>query len=85
MGFRTLAVEQRSGEIRELLTAVKSEFSKFGDVLARTRDQLEKAAGTIGTAETRTRVISRKLRDVESLPATGADRAKKLKKPLTAN
>ncbi|MGB7182236.1 MAG: DNA recombination protein RmuC [Burkholderiaceae bacterium] len=70
MGFRTLAVEQRSSEIRRLLVTVKSEFSRFGEVLARTREQLEKAAGTIGTAETRTRALSRQLSEVESLPTT---------------
>lgn len=68
MGFRTLAVEQRSSEIRRLLVTVKTEFARFGDVLAKTREQLERAAGTIGTAESRSRVLSRKLNEVESLP-----------------
>ncbi len=67
MGFRTLAVEQRSSEIRQLLITIKTEFSRFGEVLAKTREQLEKAAGTIGTAESRTRVLSQKLQSVEQL------------------
>lgn len=68
MGLKTLAVQQRSGEIRQLLTTVKTEFSQFGEMLAKTRQQLEKAAGNIGDAESRSRVISRRLSDVEILP-----------------
>ena len=74
MGFRTLAVEQRSSEVWRLLGAVKTEFGKFGDVLDKTRTQLERAANTIGSASTRTRAIERKLRDVESLPETESRR-----------
>ena len=72
MGFRTLAIEQRSGEIQLLLGAVKTEFGKFGEVLATTKKQLETVTNSIGKAETRTRAIARKLRDVEALPAGDA-------------
>ncbi|MCP5267058.1 MAG: DNA recombination protein RmuC [Burkholderiaceae bacterium] len=75
MGFRTLAVERRSSEVWRLLGAVKTEFARFGDILAKTREQIERAASTIGSAETRTRVIARRLRDVESLPEREAGRA----------
>lgn len=68
MGFRTLAIEKRSSEAWQVLGAVKAEFGKFGDVLARTRKKLEEASNTIGDAETRTRQIERKLKDVEALP-----------------
>ncbi|MGD9946624.1 MAG: DNA recombination protein RmuC, partial [Burkholderiaceae bacterium] len=68
MGFRTLAVEKRSSEVWQLLGAVKTEFGKFGDVLARTKEQLDRASSTLGSAEVRTRAIERKLRGVESLP-----------------
>lgn len=68
MGFRTLAIERRSSEVWRLLGAVKTEFGRFGDVLARTREQIERAATTIGGAETRSRAIERRLREVESLP-----------------
>jgi DNA recombination protein RmuC len=74
MGFRTLAIEQRSSEVRKLLGAVKTEFAKFGDVLAATRKKLEQASTSIGDAEARTRAIARQLRDVEALPATEAER-----------
>ncbi|HRA78248.1 MAG TPA: DNA recombination protein RmuC [Burkholderiaceae bacterium] len=68
MGFRTLAVEKRSSEVWQLLGAVKTEFSKFGDVLVKTKEQIDRASTTLGAATVRTRAIERKLRDVESLP-----------------
>lgn len=69
MGFRTLAIEQRSSEVWELLSAVKTEFGRFGEVLARTRAQLQSVTNSIGQAETRTRQMARKLKGVEALPA----------------
>jgi DNA recombination protein RmuC len=72
MGFRTLAIEQRSSEVWELLSAVKTEFGKFGDVLAKTKDQLESVTRSIGQAEIRTRQMAKKLKDVEALPAPKA-------------
>jgi len=68
MGFRTLAIEQRSSEVWALLGAVKNEFEKFGQVLAKTRQQLQTVTNTIVEAETRTRQMERKLKDVEALP-----------------
>jgi DNA recombination protein RmuC len=74
MGFRTLAIEKRSSEVWELLGAVKTQFGKFGEVLAKTKKKLQEASNTIGRAEVRTRVISRKLSKVQELPL--ADSAK---------
>jgi DNA recombination protein RmuC len=74
MGFRTLAIEKRSSEVWELLSEVKTEFGKFGEVLARTKDQLETVTKSIGQAEVRTRQMARKLKDVEMLPAPQAAR-----------
>lgn len=68
MGFRTLAIEKRSSEVWQVLGAVKTEFGKFGDVLAKTKSQLETVTRSIETAERRTRVMSTKLREVEALP-----------------
>jgi DNA recombination protein RmuC len=68
MGFRTLALEKRSSEVWQVLGAVKTEFGKFGDVLAATRNTLERAAKNIEQAETRTRQMARKLKSVEALP-----------------
>ena len=67
MGFRTLAVEKRASEIWLLLSAVKGEFGKFGEVLARTKAQLQSVANSIDAAEVRTRQMERKLKDVETL------------------
>jgi len=72
MGFRTLAIERRSSEVWQLLGMVKSEFGKFGDVLAKTKKKLQEASNTIDTAEVRTRAIERKLRQVQEVPATEA-------------
>ena len=73
MGFRTLAIEQRSSEVWELLSAVKTEFGRFGDVLAKTKAQLQTVTNSIGQAETRTRQMTRKLKDVEALPVPQAE------------
>ena len=74
MGFRTLAIEQRSAEVWAVLGAVKTEFGKFGEALAHTRKKLDEASNSIARAETRTRQLSRRLKDVEALPAGDADR-----------
>ncbi|MEO7335136.1 MAG: DNA recombination protein RmuC [Caldimonas sp.] len=68
MGFRTLALEKRSAEVWETLGAVKTEFGKFGAVLAKTKKKLDEASSSIEMAERRTRVMWRELRGVEALP-----------------
>ncbi|HEY4081246.1 MAG TPA: DNA recombination protein RmuC [Burkholderiaceae bacterium] len=68
MGFRTLALEKRSAEVWEVLGAVKTEFGKFGEILAKTKKKLEEASNTIDAAEVRTRAMTRRLKSVESLP-----------------
>lgn len=68
MGFRTLALEKRSSEVWAVLGAVKTEFGKFGDVLAKTKKKLEEASNNLSDAETRTRAMARKLKGVEALP-----------------
>ncbi len=73
MGFRTLAIEQRSAEVWAVLGAVKTEFGKFGESLAYTRKKLEEASQSIVRAETRTRQLTRKLKDVEALPIPGVN------------
>jgi DNA recombination protein RmuC len=57
----------------ELLSAVKTEFGRFGDVLAKTKAQLQTVTNSIGQAETRTRQMTRKLKDVEALPVPQAE------------
>jgi len=73
MGFRTLAIEKRSSEVWQLLGMVKTEFGKFGDVLAKTKKKLQEAGNTIDQAEVRTRAIERKLRDVQEISQTDTE------------
>jgi DNA recombination protein RmuC len=72
MGFRTLSVQKRSGEVWHLLGAVKKEWSKYGDTLEKVQKKLLEASETIEKAQVRTRAIGRKLRDVQDLPASEA-------------
>ncbi len=72
MGFRTLALEKRSSEVWKVLGAVKTEFEKFGGVLARIKGQTETMLNTLGQAETRTRQMSKALKTVEALPGAEA-------------
>ena len=72
MGFRTLAIEQRSSEVWSLLGAVKTEFGKFGDLLDKTGKKLQEAGNTIDNAARRSRAIERKLKDVQELPQAEA-------------
>ncbi|MBM3891803.1 MAG: DNA recombination protein RmuC, partial [Verrucomicrobia bacterium] len=74
MGFRTLAIQKRASEVWAVLGAVKTEFGKFGEVLAKVKKKIDEASNTIDSAEQRTRVIQRKLRQVEELPAAEATR-----------
>ena len=67
MGFRTLALEKRSAEVWEVLGAVKTEFGKFGDVLAKTKKKLDEASSAIEAAQTRSNVMTRRLKSVEGL------------------
>jgi len=68
MGFRTLALEKRSAEVWEVLGAVKTEFHKFGEVLAKTKKKLDEASNTIDAAQRRTRAMTRSLKSVEAVP-----------------
>lgn len=70
MGFRTLALEKRSSEVWQVLGAVKTEFGKFGDVLAKVKSQTETVLKTLDSAETRSRAMGRALKKVEALPDT---------------
>ena len=68
VGFNTLALEQRSNEVREMLSVVKTEFGKFGHVLANVKRQANTVVNSIGEAETRTRQMARALKGVEAAP-----------------
>ena len=68
MGFRTLAIQQRSSEVWQVLRAVKTEFGKFGDTLANVKKSLDTASSRIGQTESRTRMMLRSLKNVEAMP-----------------
>ncbi len=68
MGFRTLAIEQRTNEVWRVLGAVKTEFAKFGEVIAKAKDKLDQASRTLDETGVRSRAIARELRKVESPP-----------------
>jgi DNA recombination protein RmuC len=72
MGFRTLAIEKRSSEVWNLLAAVKTEWTKYGDVLEAVQKKLHQAADTIDKAKVRSRAVERKLRSVQGLPVDEA-------------
>lgn len=70
MGFKTLVIEKRSSEVWSLLSVVKAEFGKFGVILDKTQKKLQEASNTIEDASKKTRLIERKLRNVQELPGT---------------
>jgi len=67
-GHRSFALEKRSTEVWEVLGAVKTEFARFGEILAKTKKKLDEASNTIDDAQRRTNAMSRQLRNVEALP-----------------
>lgn len=70
MGFRSIAVEKRSGEILSMLGGVRREFDSFGEVIDKARTHLEQAAGDLNSVGVRTRAVSKKLSDMEKLPGS---------------
>ncbi len=73
MGFRTLAIQKRSGEVWEVLSAVKTEFATFGKVLAKAQERIEQTSKELDTlVGVRTRKINSKLRSVSELPSDEA-------------
>ncbi len=69
MGFRTLAIQQRSSEVWQVLGAVKTEFGRFGPVLEKVKKKLQEASNSIEEVGRRERAIQRRIRDVEALPS----------------
>ena len=67
MGFRTMAIEKRSGEVWQLLGEIKTDFTRFAEILEATRHRLDQAGESIDSAVNRTRTIRRKLSDIETI------------------
>ena len=74
MGFKTLAIEQRAAEVWKLLGAFKTDFGKFTDILDGVRKNLDAASNKIEEAENRTRIIGKKLKNVEALPVPDTEK-----------
>jgi DNA recombination protein RmuC len=76
MGFRTLAIQQRSSEVWEVLAGIKSEFGKYCDILQKLRDKLQEADRVIDAGLVRTRAIEKKLSSVEDMVAAAGENIK---------
>lgn len=74
MGFRSVAIEKRSAEVLQTLGAIKTQFVKFGDLLAATKKKLQETTNKISDAEVTSRQIERKLKNVEALPSDESGR-----------
>jgi DNA recombination protein RmuC len=85
MGFRTLALEKRSSEVWQVLGAVKTEFGKFGDVLAKVKSQTQTVLNTLDNAEVRSRALGRVLKKVEALPEPQAQALLPIERDLLAD
>jgi DNA recombination protein RmuC len=81
MGFRTMAIEKRAGEVWKVLGAVKTEFGKFGEVLDTLKKQVQTVANTIDKSQTRTQAMKRTLRNLDQLPVGEADEILGLEEP----
>ncbi len=68
MGFRTLAIQKRSSEVWNLLAAVKTEWTRYGDILDSVQKKIQQASETIDKARVRSRAVGKKLKDVQELP-----------------
>jgi DNA recombination protein RmuC len=73
MGFRTLAIQKRSGEVWNLLAAVKTEWTKYGEILNKVQKKLHEASDNLDKVQTRNRVIGKKLKGVQELPDEEAE------------
>ena len=72
MAFRTLAMEKQASEVWKVLGAVKTEFERYGEWVAKVREQVQKAADTLDRADTRSKQMRRVLKSVEALPEAEA-------------
>jgi DNA recombination protein RmuC len=73
MGFRSLAIQQRSSEVWKVLGEVKSAFGRFGDTLDAVHKRLEQAANSVDDARKKSKTIQNKLRAVEILPGASEE------------
>ena len=82
MGFKTLAIQKRSSEVWQILSAIKTEFQKFGGVLEKAQKKINEASSEIDDlVGTRTRAIEKKLRQVQEMPTAEAQQMIMEKEP----
>lgn len=74
MGFKTVAINEKANEVRELLSAVKTQYDKFDGLLVKARKKIDEAGKTIDDAQSRNNLIQKKLRTVESLDSATAEK-----------
>jgi DNA recombination protein RmuC len=80
LGFRTLAIAEQTSHVWELLTSIKGEFGKFGDMLDKTREKLVQATNTIDDASRKSRTIEGKLTKVQKLADKTVESAESIEK-----
>ena len=73
MGFKTVAINKKANEVWKVLGAAKTQYEKFGVVLAKARKKVEEAGKTLEDAENRNRIIQKNLKTVETLSADKAE------------
>lgn len=74
MGFKTVAINEKANEVRELLSAVKTQYDKFDGLLVKARKKIDEAGKTIDDAQSRNNIIQKKLRTVEALDSASAEK-----------
>lgn len=74
MGFKTIAINEKANEVWKVLGAAKTQYEKFGVLLAKAHKKIEEAGNTISDAEKRNELIQRNLKSVESLETAEADK-----------
>lgn len=73
MGFRTVAINEKANEVRNLLSAIKTQYDKFDNLLEKAKKKIDEAGKTIGDAQFRNLQINKKLKGVESLEYSTAE------------
>ncbi len=74
MGFKTIAINEKANEVREILGAAKAQYEKFGDLLAKAKKKVDEAGKTLEDAERKNLFIQRKLKNIESIDTASADK-----------
>ena len=74
MGFKTIAINEKANEVRELLGAAKAQYEKFGDLLSKAKKKVDEAGKTLEDAERKNLFIQRKLKNIEAIDTVSADK-----------